>query len=80
MFNVLRRLWLGLTLIVLTSGFLLMSDVKQRAGASAMPKVALFTFSSLKALDDGVRAELHEYVERRTRELGDAPFPLPGAA
>ena len=31
-------------------------------------------------LDDAVRAELSEFVERRTRELGDDPFPLPGAA
>jgi trimethylamine--corrinoid protein Co-methyltransferase len=32
------------------------------------------------ALDDAIRAELSEFVERRTRELGDDPFPLPGAA
>jgi trimethylamine--corrinoid protein Co-methyltransferase len=31
-------------------------------------------------LDAAVRAELEEFVERRTRELGDALFPLPGAA
>jgi trimethylamine--corrinoid protein Co-methyltransferase len=31
-------------------------------------------------LDDAIRAELSEFVERRTRELGDEPFPLPGAA
>jgi trimethylamine--corrinoid protein Co-methyltransferase len=31
-------------------------------------------------LDDAIHAELREFVERRTRELGDDPFPLPGAA
>ena len=30
-------------------------------------------------LDATVRAELSEFVERRTRELGDEPFPLPRA-
>jgi putative tryptophan/tyrosine transport system substrate-binding protein len=56
MFKVLRRLWLGLTLIIATSGFLLMSDWKQRAaGPSKIPKIAIFTFSSLKVLDDGIR-------------------------
>jgi ABC-type uncharacterized transport system substrate-binding protein len=56
MFKVLRRLWLGLTLIAATSGFLLMSDMKQRAaGPSKIPKIAIFTFSSLKVLDDGIR-------------------------
>jgi trimethylamine--corrinoid protein Co-methyltransferase len=31
-------------------------------------------------LDEALRVELVEFVERRTRELGDDPFPLPGAA
>jgi trimethylamine--corrinoid protein Co-methyltransferase len=31
-------------------------------------------------LDEAVHAELSEFVERRTRELGDGLFPLPGAA
>jgi trimethylamine--corrinoid protein Co-methyltransferase len=31
-------------------------------------------------LDDATLAELEEFVARRTRELGDEPFPLPGAA
>jgi len=31
-------------------------------------------------LDDAIHAELSEFVERRTRELGDDLFPLPGAA
>jgi putative ABC transport system substrate-binding protein len=72
MFNVLRRLWLGLTLIVATSGFLLMSDLKQRAaGPSAIPKIAVFTFSSLKVLDDGIhglmdRLKENGYVDGKT--------------
>jgi putative ABC transport system substrate-binding protein len=65
MFKALKRLWLGLTLIVMASGFLLMSDMKQRAGASSTPKVAVFTFSSLKALDDGVRG-----FNDRMKEIG----------
>ena len=36
--------------------------------------------TSSRALDDAVHAELSEFVERRTRELGDEPFPLPSAA
>ncbi len=31
-------------------------------------------------LDSAIHEELTEFVERRTRELGDEPFPLPGAA
>jgi ABC-type uncharacterized transport system substrate-binding protein len=66
MSNVLRRLWLGLTLIIATSAFLLLSDMKQRAaGPSRIPKIAVFTFSSLKALDDGVRG-----FKDRMKEIG----------
>ena len=37
MSNAVRRLWLGLTLIIAASGFLLLSDWKQRAaGPHAM--------------------------------------------
>ena len=66
MFNALRRLWLGLSLVALTSGFLLMSDMKQRAaGPSKIPKIAVFTFSSLRVLDDGIRG-----IMDRLKELG----------
>jgi putative tryptophan/tyrosine transport system substrate-binding protein len=62
--RVARRLWLGLTLITATSAFLLMSDMQQRsAGPSAIPKIAVFTFSSLKALDDGVRGTIDRLAE-----------------
>jgi len=51
-----RRLWLGVFLIVATSAFLLLSDWKQRTSeASSIPRVAIFQFSSVKLLDDGVR-------------------------
>jgi ABC-type uncharacterized transport system substrate-binding protein len=64
MSNVLRRMWLGLTLIIATSGFLLMSDWKQRAaGPSKIPKIAVFTFSSLKVLDDGIRGLMERLKE-----------------
>jgi ABC-type uncharacterized transport system substrate-binding protein len=65
MSNVLRRMWLGLTLIVATSGFLLLSDMKQRsAGPSKIPKIAVFTFSSLKVLDDTMRGVTDQLKER----------------
>lgn len=64
MSNVLKRMWLGLSLILATSGFLLMSDMKQRAaGPSAIPKIAVFTFSSLKVLDDGIRGLTERLIE-----------------
>jgi ABC-type uncharacterized transport system substrate-binding protein len=57
-------MWLGLTLIIATSGFLLMSDWKQRAaGPSKIPKIAVFTFSSLKVLDDGIRGLMERLKE-----------------
>jgi putative tryptophan/tyrosine transport system substrate-binding protein len=54
--RVARRMWLGVTLIVATSGFLLLSDMKQRSnGPGAVPRIAVFQFNSVKLLDDGVR-------------------------
>jgi ABC-type uncharacterized transport system substrate-binding protein len=59
--RVARRMWLGLTLIVATSAFLLLSDWKQRSGSvSAIPHIAVFTFNSVKLLDDG----MHGWAER----------------
>jgi ABC-type uncharacterized transport system substrate-binding protein len=56
-----RRLWLGVTLILVTSAFLLLSDWKQRAGGShSVPRVAILQFSSLGVLDDGVRGLLDQ--------------------
>lgn len=56
MFEAARRLWLGLGLILATSGFLLLSDTKQRAGE--IPRVAILQFSSMQALDDGAHGLL----------------------
>ena len=51
-----RRLWLGITLILATSAFLLLSDMKQRTGGkSTVPRIAFLQFSSLTILDDTVR-------------------------
>src|SRR5437899_7258526 len=64
MSNVVRRLWLGVTLIVATSAFLLLSDWKQRAaGPGAMPRIAVFTFNSVKLLDDGIRGLMERLAE-----------------
>jgi ABC-type uncharacterized transport system substrate-binding protein len=64
MFKALRRLWLGLSLIALTSGFLLMSDMRQRAGGpSKIPKIAVFTFNSMKTLDDGIKGFMDRMKE-----------------
>ena len=59
-----KRLWLGITLILATSGFLLVSDMNQRAGTRrAVPRVAILQFSSLSVLDDGVRGLLDQLRE-----------------
>lgn len=50
-----KRLGLGIFLIVLTSGILLVSDWNQRTGArGGMPKVALLQHASQKVFDDGL--------------------------
>ena len=86
MFEAVRRLWLGLALIAATSGFLLLSDTKQRAGA--IPRVAILQFSSMQALDDGAHGLLdylkeHGYdgqrkalIDRFNRS-GDATMVVP---
>jgi putative ABC transport system substrate-binding protein len=59
-----KRLWLGVTLILATSGFLLLSDRKQRAnGSHSVPRVAILQFSSLGVLDDGVRGLIDQLKE-----------------
>src|SRR5258708_19009786 len=60
MFEAARRLWLGLALILATSGFLLLSDTKQRTGA--IPRAAVLQFSSMQALDDGAHG-LMDYLK-----------------
>jgi ABC-type uncharacterized transport system substrate-binding protein len=56
MFEAVKRLWLGAVLILTTSAFLLLSDSAERAGAT--PRAAILQYSSLEALDDGVRGLL----------------------
>jgi len=57
-----KRLWLGVTLIAAASAFLLLSDSKQRTGG--LPRIAIFQFDSVKLLDDGVQGLLDELKER----------------
>ena len=68
MTNALKRLWLGFTLILLASAFLLLSDWKQRSVAGGIPRVAILQFNSVSLLDDGVRGMLD-----RLRENGFEP-------
>ena len=57
MSELVKRLWLGVTLIIATSAFLLLSDTGQRQ-AGAAPRVAVLQFSSMQALDDGAHGLL----------------------
>jgi putative ABC transport system substrate-binding protein len=59
MSEIVKRLWLGVVLIVAASAFLLLSDTKQ---ASSVPHVAVLQFSSMQALDDGARG-LFDYLK-----------------
>jgi putative ABC transport system substrate-binding protein len=59
MSELVKRLWLGVTLILATSAFLLLSDTGQRA-AGALPRVAVLQFSSMQALDDGASGLLDD--------------------
>ena len=53
--NGVKRLWLGIILILLTSGILLISDWNQRTGArGGAPRVALLQHASQKVFDDGL--------------------------
>lgn len=60
MFEAVRRLWLGALLIAAASGFLLLSDAKQRTGA--VPRAAILQFSSMGVLDEGARG-LTDYLK-----------------
>ena len=53
------------------------NDTQARAGALWRAELERY---ERPPLDDAVLAELNEFVERRTRELGDEPFPLPDVA
>lgn len=62
MFEIVKRLWLGVTLIVAASAFLLLSDSRSRTGS--LPRVAILQFDSVKLLDDGIQGMLDELKER----------------
>ena len=73
LFSALRRLSPGVALIAATSAFLLFSDTTER-GPSKMPRVAIFQFSSVVLLDDGVKGVLdslreHGYVAGRNIQI-----------
>jgi ABC-type uncharacterized transport system substrate-binding protein len=62
MSEIVKRFWLGVTLIAAASAFLLFSDSRSRTGN--LPRVAIFQFDSVKLLDDGVRGMLDELQAR----------------
>jgi putative ABC transport system substrate-binding protein len=61
MSELVKRLWLGITLIAASSAFLLLSDTGQRAG-NAVPRAAILQFSSMQALEDGMNG-LVDYLK-----------------
>lgn len=55
MWNVLKRLWLGLALIIAASGSLLLSDFSHgRTQSNKVRRVAIFQIASRPIIDDGV--------------------------
>ena len=64
-----RRLALGVTLIVVASAVLLLSDRSQRATAGAhVPRVAIVQHASTPVLDEGVRGMIDGLAERGFRD------------
>ena len=55
MWSVVKRLSLGLTLIVLTSATLLISDRNNRVSSTSRPRVAIVSFASTPVFEDGER-------------------------
>lgn len=72
MLSTLRRLILGVTLIVLASAILLLSDLNRRSqGPRAIPHIGLLQHASTVLLDDGVRGMVdglaeHGFVHGKT--------------
>jgi putative ABC transport system substrate-binding protein len=63
--NVIRRLSLGLGLILAVSGILLVSDWNgNRAGKHKLPRLALFQFASRPVLDEGAAGVVEGLKER----------------
>ena len=73
--QILRRLGLGTTLIVACAVLLLWSDMKRAATPErALPRVAVFQYSSQAMLDDGVKGLVdalrdHGYVDGQSMRL-----------
>ena len=67
-----RRLALGLTLIVVASAVLLLSDRSQRTTSSAaaphIPRIAIVQHASTPVLDEGVRGMIDALAERGFRD------------
>ena len=65
MIQVIRRLALGISLIIMASGVLLFFDASQRrTPKSKIPRIAVFQFASNQLLDDGVTGILEGLKER----------------
>jgi putative ABC transport system substrate-binding protein len=73
--HIVRRLGLGLILIAASASVLLVSDWDRgKRPAAALPRVAVFQYSSQVILDEGVRGMLdalrhHGYIKDRTMQL-----------
>jgi ABC-type uncharacterized transport system substrate-binding protein len=71
MAQLLRRLALGISLIILASGILLFFDASHRhSPKSKIPRIAVFQFASNQLLDDGVAGILDGLKERGYAEGG----------
>src|SRR4029450_608475 len=69
MLYIVKRLALGVSLIVLASAILLVSDLGRRVGsASTALRVALLQHANTTVLDDGIRGTLDALAERGFRE------------
>ena len=70
MWSVVKRLSLGLALIVLTSAILLISDRNNRVSSKGRPRIAIVSFASSLIFDDGERG-LIEGLEAAGYKAGD---------
>ena len=69
MFQVVKRLGLGIGLIALASAILLLTDVEQRrASASTVLRVAILQHANTPVLDDGLEGTLAALAERGYRD------------
>jgi ABC-type uncharacterized transport system substrate-binding protein len=70
MLNAVKRLWLGLCLIVLTSAILLFADRPKRpeGGPVTVKRIAILQHANTPVLDDGVRGVVDGLAEKGYRE------------